>query len=138
VTLPVGIVMAVLFFGFLIGVWLAGVIGVAFRSITFVKSVHTIGFVVLSGVLAVLLYEVFFDRITVLTWSAIALFAAEGVVLVVNGWRCPLTAVAEKLGSTHGQVTDFFLPKWFADRVFTVYRGLFAAALLMLATRLLW
>lgn len=132
------IVMALLFFGFLLGVWLAGVLGMKLRSITFIKLVHTVGFVVLSGVLAVLVYEVFADRITILTWSAVALFLSEGVILMVNGWRCPLTGIAEKLGSKHGQVTDFFLPKWFADRVFIFYRGVFAAALVVLAGRMVW
>ena len=59
------------------------------------------------------------------------------VILMVNGWRCPLTTYAEKLGSPHGQITDTFLPKWFADRIFIVYTGLFIGALLFLAIRVL-
>ena len=85
----------------------------------------------------VLLYEVIVDRITRVTWIAVALFAVEGIVLMVSGWRCPLTVYAESLGSNHGQVTDIFLPKWFADRVFIIYGGLFALAILLLVIRLL-
>ncbi len=107
------------------------------RSITFIKSVHTVIFVFLSGVMALFLYEVIVDKITYLTWIAVALFLAEGVVLIANGWRCPLTTYAERLGSKHGQVTDIFLPKWFADRVFQIYGGLFALGLLLLAVRTL-
>ena len=107
------------------------------RSITFIRAIHTLIFFLLSGILIVFLYEVLFDKITVLTWIALALFLAEGIVLMVNGWKCPLTSYAEALGSTHGQVTDTFLPKWFADRVFHIYGSLFAVALLLLVIRLL-
>lgn len=107
------------------------------RSITFIKAVHTGIFLTLSVILAIFLYEVIADRITVLTWIALAVFLAEGVILVVNGWRCPLTSYAEALGSTHGQVTDLFLPKWFADKIFQVYGTLFAVACLFLLLRLL-
>ena len=51
------------------------------RSITFIKAVHTVIFFLLSGILIVSLYEVIFDKITVLTWIALALFLAEGIVL---------------------------------------------------------
>jgi hypothetical protein len=44
---------------------------------------------------------------------------------------------AERLGSTHGQITDFFFPKWFADHVFQVYGGLFTLSLIVLVIRLL-
>lgn len=107
------------------------------RSIVFIKSVHTVIFVFMTGALAVLLYEVIVDKITILTWIAVALFLIEGIVLIVNGWKCPLTNYTERLGSTHGQVTDIFLPKWFADRVFQIYGVLWAVALLLLVIRML-
>jgi len=107
------------------------------RSIVLIKSIHVLFGVALTGGLAVLLYEVIVDRITILTWIAVALFLIEGVVLIANGWKCPLTSYAEKLGSTHGRVTDLFLPKWFADRFFQIYGALLAVALLLLAVRML-
>jgi hypothetical protein len=107
------------------------------RSIVFIKSVHIVIGIALSGGLAVLLYEAIVDKITILTWIAVALFLVEGVVLIANGWKCPLTSYAERLGSTHGQVTDIFLPKWFADRVFQIYGAFLAVALLLLVIRIL-
>jgi len=91
----------------------------------------------MSVLLFALLYEVLFDRITMLTWIAMGAFVIEGLILIANGWKCPLTTYAEELGSIHGQVTDIFLPKWFADRVFQIFDSLFALALLVLAFRLL-
>ena len=106
------------------------------RSITFIKWVHTAIFLILSVVLAILLYEVVFDRISTFSWIALTIFLAEGLLLLFNGWRCPLTSYAEELGSDHGQVTDIFLPKWFADRVFLICGILFALACLLLIFRL--
>jgi hypothetical protein len=117
-------------------VWLTGRASVLTRSIVVIKTVHTVAFVLLSALLLVFLYDVAVDRTTALTWTAIALFCAEGVILVVNGGRCPLTTYAERLGSPHGQITDLFLPKWFADRVFKFYTVAFVAALVVFGLRL--
>jgi hypothetical protein len=129
--------MASLFTAYLLAVRLLEVITARLRSITFIKSAHTIVFVPLSLLLFAFAYEVMVNRITYLTWIAVAVFFAEAVELMTHNWRCPLTMYAERLGSTHGQITDFFFPKWFADRVFLVYGGLFVASLVLLVIRLL-
>jgi hypothetical protein len=107
------------------------------RSQLFIETFHTVIFILMSCMLFALLYEVIFDQITTLSWIAVGAFVIEGLILVANGWKCPLTNYAEELGSVHGQVTDIFLPKWFADRVFQIYGGLFALAIVLLAFRLL-
>jgi polyferredoxin len=107
------------------------------RSIAFIKFVHTVIFIFLSSALVVLLYEVIVDKITLLTWIAVVLLLAESIVLIANGWKCPLTTYVERLGSTHGQVTDIFLPRRFADRIFQICGSLWAIALLLLAIRML-
>ena len=131
------IAMVVFWFAVIMGVvWLTGHASGLMHSITVIKSIHTIVFIFLSGLLGLFLYEVIANRITLFTWTAVTLFIAEGFILLINGGRCPLTTYAEKLGSTHGQITDIFLPKWFADRIFKIYTGLFIGALLFLALRL--
>ena len=49
---------------------------------------------------------------------------------------CPLTLLAERMGAARGSVTDIFLPKWFADRIFPICGSLYGIALLMIAWRL--
>ncbi len=83
----------------------------------------------------VFVYKVATGRITYFTWAAVAVFLAETVVLMTHNWRCPLTMYAERLGSKHGQITDFIFPKWFADRVFLVYGALFTISLVSLVVR---
>ena len=41
-----------------------------------------------------------------------------------NGFRCPLTDVAERYGAADGSVTDIFLPSWFARRLPAIHAPL--------------
>ncbi|PAX51647.1 DUF3267 domain-containing protein [Brunnivagina elsteri] len=108
------------------------------KRIAFIRFLHTAIFVFFNIVMAVLLYEVVADKISILTWIALAFFAIEVIVLIANNWTCPLTIYAEKLESYRGQTTDiFFLPKWFGDRMFIFYGGLLVFGLLLLVIRLL-
>ena len=72
------------------------------RSIVFIKSIHTLIFLVLSGCVGIVLFTAIIDYISIITWIAFGLMLLEGVVLVTSGWRCPLTTYAEKLGATDG------------------------------------
>jgi len=107
------------------------------HSITLIKSLHTVIFILMGGLLTILLYEVIVDQITYLTWIAVTVLLSESVVLMANGWVCPLTTYAENVGATDGQVADIFLPKWCAEHIFPVCGSLFAIALLLLVMRLL-
>jgi hypothetical protein len=42
---------------------------------------------------------------------------AECVVYAGNGFVCPLTPLAERLGATDGAVSDIFLPDWVARKL---------------------
>jgi len=129
------VVMIVAFVAFLVGVQATVLVTARLRSITFIKSVHTIAFVPLSVMLFFLVYEAVTGKVSMVTWVAIGVFLAQGVLLATNNGRCPLTKYAEEIGSPHGQVTDFFFPKWFADHVFQVYGALFFLSLAILAAR---
>ena len=49
-------------------------------------------------------------------YAAIAagVVAAERLNFAGNGFRCPLTRIAERLGAARGSVTDIYMPQWFA------------------------
>jgi hypothetical protein len=85
-----------------------------------IKLAHTLIFWILSLCVAYTLFSGIADRITTGTWVAVGLLLAEGVVLGVSGWTCPLTILVERQGVARGSVADIFLPKWFADRIFPV------------------
>jgi hypothetical protein len=107
------------------------------RSLTFIKTVHSLAFFVLTVANLIVLYSAVTGQTSPVTWIALAAVLVEGVVLMLNGWRCPLRIYAEKAGAVSGQVTDIFLPKWFADRVFPICGGMLAFSGLLFAIRLL-
>lgn len=106
-------------------------------TILHVKLAHTAIFAVLSICVLYVLASGVGGRITLWTWCAIAAIVVEGIVLLVNGGRCPLTAVAERLGAASGGVSDIFLPKWFADRIFPICGTLFLVGCGLIAARML-
>jgi hypothetical protein len=77
------------------------------RSQIYIETFHTVIFIFLSGLLVALLYEVICDSITILTWLAVTAFVVEGLILLTNGWKCPLTIYAEQQGSMHAQVNRY-------------------------------
>lgn len=106
-------------------------------SLFWIKLVHTAIFWVLSLCVLFALYSGIADRVTLWTWVAVGLLLVESVVLVVSGWVCPLTLLAERQGAANGSVSDLFLPRWLSDRIFPVCGTLFAVALALLLWRLL-
>lgn len=107
------------------------------RSLVFIKSIHTAIFVVMNVCLAILILEVITDRISYLSWLSIAALLTESVVLIANGWRCPISIYAQNVGATNGHESDIFLPLWFTDRIPVVYGSILAITLLFFVVRLL-
>jgi hypothetical protein len=81
------------------------------------------------------LYSGLTGRISRLTVVSIASVIGEGLVLLLNNMRCPLTDLVEDLGSDHGSVSDIFLPKWFADRIPVLFTPPFAVGLALVGVR---
>jgi hypothetical protein len=46
--------------------------------------------------------------------GAAAVVAGECLVFAAEGFRCPLTTLAEHAGAGDGSVTDIYLPDWLA------------------------
>ena len=57
----------------------------------------------------------------------IAIVFVEVFVLVVNGWRCPLTDVAARYTDDRRDNFDIYLPLWLARHNKLLFGGLFAA-----------
>lgn len=111
--------------------------GTSRLTILQIKLLHTLIFWVLSLCVGYALFSGVADRIGVWTWVAVGLILIEGVILVASGGTCPLTLMAERRGAQRGTVSDLFLPKWFADRIFPICGMLYAVALVVIAWRLL-
>lgn len=105
------------------------------RAIFAIKLAHSVIFWILSACVLLIVEGAIAGRATQWTWWAVGLVALESVVLAAFRWTCPLTVLAERLGAQRGAVTDIFLPKWAADRIFPVCGTTFVVALGVLLVR---
>lgn len=61
--------------------------------------------------------------------GAAAVVAGETLIFVGNGFHCPLTALAQRLGDSSGSVTDIYLPHWFARNLPAIHVPLLVIAM---------
>jgi hypothetical protein len=94
-----------------------------------VKSFHSIAFFVIQSCIMYLLYSGFRRRSDRRAAIAAAVALGESVVYAGNGFRCPLTGLAEELGAEKGSVTDIFLPRWLAANIARIYVPMLVLAL---------
>src|SRR4051812_14005377 len=85
--------------------------------IALIKSVHTLIFAGMGACVLRVFYSGITGRVSRLTWVSLTAVIGEGLVFIGNGWRCPLTNMAEARGSSNATVGDIFLPGWFARRI---------------------
>jgi hypothetical protein len=89
----------------------------ASRALVAVKVVHTLAWFSIEACMVYLLYAGFAKRTDRRAAVAAAVVGGETLIFAANGFRCPLTDVAESLGAEVGSVTDIFLPRWFAHNL---------------------
>ncbi len=66
-----------------------------------------------------------------------AIVFIEVLVLMVNQWRCPLTAVAAQYTADRRSNFDIFLPEWIARYNKEIFGSLFVLGVLFTLTRYL-
>jgi hypothetical protein len=96
-----------------------------------IKATHSLIFFTEEASVGYLLYAGLTKRQDRATALAAAAVAAESAIYFANGRHCPLTGVAEELGAEHGSVTDIYLPRWIAARIFTYNVPLVVGAALL-------
>lgn len=55
----------------------------------------------------------------------------EVLVLAVNGWKCPLTPIAERYTADRRANFDIYLPEWLARYNKQIFGGLYVVGLLI-------
>lgn len=93
-----------------------------------IKVVHTTAWLVIESCFSYVLYSGLTRRSDRRAALAGGVVAAECLVFAANGFRCPLTAVAESFGAERGSVTDIFLPRWFARNLPAIHVPLLVLA----------
>lgn len=107
------------------------------KIIFYIKLLHSVLFFLIAISTIYVFITAALDQINSLTWWAFGVAVVELLVLLFNGWRCPLTDLAERQGAEVGSVADLFLPKWLSDYLFAIFGVVFLITCLLLAWRLL-
>jgi hypothetical protein len=82
-----------------------------------IKAVHTAIFVSIGGLILLFAWDGIRGRPRRRAAIAAGLALTETAVFVSNNLVCPLTPLAEQLGSASGSVTDIYLPDWLSRRI---------------------
>ncbi|MEQ4519627.1 hypothetical protein ABLI39_09720 [Pseudarthrobacter sp. B907] len=93
-----------------------------------VKTVHTLAWFSIEASMVYVLYAGIRGRSDRRAGIAGAIVFAETAIFAGNGFHCPLTAVAQRLGDESGSVTDIYLPQWFARNLPAIHVPLFVLA----------
>ena len=84
-----------------------------------------------------ILYAAIFNKIDNRVWWACGFVLLEGIILVFNGWKCPLTNVAERYTDERHDNFDIYLPLWLAKHNKAIYTTIFAMAFIGILLRML-
>lgn len=99
-----------------------------------IKLLHTfVWFFFVACILAVPITALF-DRFRLSSVFA-GLVLLECLVLVLNGWRCPITDLAARHTPESSDNFDIYLPNWLARHNKTICGALFAAGALFAVAR---
>jgi len=97
-------------------------------TLTAIKLVHTVAWFSIESCMVYVLWAGFRTRSDRRAAIAAGVVASESVVFVANGFRCPLTQIAERVGAERGSVTDIYLPRWFAHNLPAIHVPLIVLA----------
>ena len=89
-----------------------------------IKALHTLAWLSIESCVLYVLYAGLRGRTDRRAGIAGAIVAGEVLVFAGNGFRCPLTGLAERYGAHSGSVTDIYLPKWFAHNMPAIHTRL--------------
>jgi len=89
-----------------------------------IKAFHTLAWVSIESCVLYVLYAGLRGRTDRRAGLAGGIVAGEVLVFAGNGFRCPLTDLAERYGAQSGSVADIYLPKWFAHNMPAIHTPL--------------
>jgi hypothetical protein len=101
-----------------------------------VKGFHTLAWFTIEACMVFVLYSGIRRRTDRRVGQAAAVVAGEILIFAANGFHCPLTPLARRLGDPTGSVTDIYLPTWFAHNLPAIHVPLIIIAVVLHARNL--
>lgn len=99
-----------------------------------IKLLHTAVWALFAGCIVAIPIAVWRDDLR-LAATLVAIVSVEVLILAVNQWKCPLTAVAARYTDERRANFDIYLPEWLARYNKEVFGPLFAGGLLLVLAR---
>lgn len=106
------------------------------HKLLIIKLVHTIVWLFFVSIIFYVVYSGVTNEITTLTWIAIGLVLAEGLVLLIFKMFCPITLIARKYSASKKDNFDIFLPEWIARHNKLIFTSIFLAGLILVVFRM--
>jgi hypothetical protein len=106
------------------------------RLLKAVKGFHTFAWFTIEACVVFVLYSGIRGRTDRRVGQAAAVVAGEILIFAANGFHCPLTPLARRLGDPTGSVTDIYLPQWFAHNLPAIHVSLVVIAVVLHAQNL--
>jgi hypothetical protein len=98
------------------------------RALVAVKVVHTIAWAFFGGCIIALPIVSWLGHHTAAAWLTGIVFF-EVAILLINGWRCPLTRLAGRYTDERHDNFDIYLPLWLARHNKLIFGILFCLGL---------
>jgi hypothetical protein len=97
-----------------------------------IKLFHTLIWLFFNVVIFYLVYAALSNTMNKWVWICIGLLVAEGIVLLVFKYMCPITLIARKYSDSRKANFDIFLPEWLARNNKIIYTTIVLIALALL------
>ena len=107
------------------------------HSITFIKTIYSLLFIFMVILMGITFFTLLLDKISYITWIGIGFIFVEGLVLLANGKRCPLTVYTEDLGAEDGSITRILLPAIIASQIVKIFGIISVICFMMFLIRLI-
>lgn len=89
-----------------------------------IKTAHTIIWLLFNVVIFYMLYAAIFNKIDYRLWIGFVLFIAEGIILLMFKFSCPLTVLARRYSDSTSHNFDIYLPEWLAKYNKVIYTSI--------------
>jgi hypothetical protein len=103
-----------------------------------IKLLHTSIWIFFNLVLIYLYYAVITNQFGIWFWLGVIAYFIEFVVLLANGWSCPITFWAREYSDSPADNFDIYLPNWFARHNKTIYSVLIVILFLIYMYKMIY
>jgi hypothetical protein len=102
-----------------------------------VNTFHVTVYLVMVSSIFYIIYAAIAKVFGPILIATLTLLSIEIAVFVGSGMRCPITDLSQKYGSEDGYAFERYLSKKTADRIFSFFRVLLIASIILLVIRYL-